>query len=246
MSQNLTAELVDFLSTCVTEKRRELFETVADQRTRHLRLVLDRVEDPHDANAVMRSVECFGVQDMHIIAARGDFKLVTGVAVGASKWLTVHRHQDGEDPARQCMDELEAAGYSVVAVAPDGDPLEELPLERPLAICLGAASGGLSREVGSRARYRVRLEARGFIGTFNLSVCAALVLSRLRERMAREDIDWRLPEDELLALRLDWLSKMPKRIKQLTARFLAERGSTLADLEAAAIDPTTLKRLIGA
>ena len=60
---NLTEYLLRFLS----EKRIEKIDSVLSNRTKHITVVLEDIYHPHNASAVIRSCDCFGVQDLHVI-----------------------------------------------------------------------------------------------------------------------------------------------------------------------------------
>ncbi|VAW28080.1 tRNA (guanosine(18)-2'-O)-methyltransferase, partial [hydrothermal vent metagenome] len=60
-------EFLDFLSGYLTENRRELFDKVIRNRTRHITVVLEDIYQPHNASAVLRSADLTGIQDIHII-----------------------------------------------------------------------------------------------------------------------------------------------------------------------------------
>ncbi len=245
MNGSIKKELFDFLSGCVTARRLALFERVAAERTRFVSAVLEDIVDPNDACAVMRSAEIFGFQDLRLVSRRTPFKMSPGVTVGSSKWLTVHRYGPNDKGALdRCIAELRRAGVRIAAVvdAAGALPAREAPLDQPLALCFGSDQLGLSRELLAAADMQIRIPTRGLTPGFNLSVQAALCFSALRSRLAAGR-DWRLSEAEQLDLKLAWLAKMPKRIKQLTARFLAERGLNREALARAGIEAETLALL---
>jgi len=246
MALALKKELVAYLEGFVTERRRALFRRVAALRTRYVQAALEDIQDPHDACAVMRSCECFGFQDVHLISRRASFKLSPGVAVGAFKWLTVHRDsaRNPESLARR-LESWRAEGLLVAAHVdePDAVPIEELSLERPLALCFGSDGLGLSPELLAAVDVKTRAPARGLGRGFNLSVRAALCLGVLRARLAASDLPWRLDETARLDLELSWLARTPKRVKSLAARFLEVRGLSRDDLARAGVAQETLDLL---
>ena len=76
-------KLIGRLSEFVTERRMELFKQVLNQRTRYITVVLEDIQ-PHNASAVLRSCECFGVQDVHIIENKNEYRLNPEVVMGAT------------------------------------------------------------------------------------------------------------------------------------------------------------------
>jgi len=222
-------ELAGFLAQFVTERRLALFDRVLAARTRHAVVVLDDVPDPNDAGAVMRSCECFGIQDLHVIARSTPFKVSRGVVVGASKWISLRVHGKGDGdprPGSDCLAELKRDGYRLVALSrrPGSVPLTSLDLREKLALCLAHEQRGLSEEADRAADIRAYIPAAGFTRGFNLSVCAALTLAFVSRELRARQIPWGLSPEELLDLRLEWLAKMPRRARDLVAVFLEKRG----------------------
>ncbi|MDD2200571.1 MAG: TrmH family RNA methyltransferase, partial [Bacteroidales bacterium] len=68
-----TSDIVKYLSNFVTEKRLERFNEVLNQRTNYLTIVLEDIYQSHNANAVLRSCDCFGIQNIHIIENRNEY-----------------------------------------------------------------------------------------------------------------------------------------------------------------------------
>ena len=224
---DLERELIAYLETMVTERRRMLFDRVSSYRTRYVTVVVEDPAEPTDASAVMRSCECFGIQDMHIIAQSRPFNVHVGVAVGSSKWIdaAVHGRGDGAPEATiRLMDDLAVRGYLRVAIGTEetSTPIEAVPLERPVAICL--TTGDWSPELLERVDTHAHIPTAGFTSGFNISVTASLVLSSITERLQASEIDWRLSEQERTDLRLTWLTKMSKRIHDQLERFCTDKG----------------------
>ena len=242
---SLKLELVEYLSEFVTEKRLKLFQDVVSQRTRFLSVVLEDVFNPHDASAVMRSCECFGVQDFHVISQRRPFLLSRGVAVGSSKWVSTRSYRKPDkDNTTACLQGLKEAGYQIVAITSKGPPIHELPLEQKTAVVFGSEEMGLSDEVYAQADATAGLPADGFTQTFNISVCAALILSSLRTRLQASSQSWQLTEDEKTDLMLEWLAKMPRKIKLLISRFLVDRNLKAQDLVQAGLNRETTSLML--
>ena len=109
--QRSDEELCDFLEGFLTENRRNLFRKVLEQRTRHITVAVEDVYQQHNASAVIRSCDCFGVQEMHVIEKRNQFQVSKGMAMGAEKWVDLEVHSGVDD----CIGALRAKGYRIVA-----------------------------------------------------------------------------------------------------------------------------------
>ncbi len=183
MDTALKLELADYFSAFVTARRKRRMEQVLQNRTRHLAVVLEEIYQPHNTSAVLRSCECYGVQDAHFIEGRIPGK----VNVGASKWLTLVRYgEPGVDNARVCMSGLRERRYRLVATTPrrDAPSLEDLEVESKTALVFGVEESGLTRKILEEADEVATIPMYGFTESFNVSVSAALMLRELVARVA--------------------------------------------------------------
>ena len=81
-------ESVEHLSGFITENKKERIGQVLGNRTRYIAVVLEDIFQPHNASAVIRSCDCFGIQDVHVIENQNEFKVNADVALGASNGWT--------------------------------------------------------------------------------------------------------------------------------------------------------------
>lgn len=219
-------EILAHLKEFVSDRRQQRMEDVLDERTRWLTVVLEDIYQPHNASAVLRSCECFGVQDVHIIENRNEYNLNPGVDMGASHWLTLHRYRDERaNNSEAALDALKKRGYQLFATTPHRDDLllEEVPVDRPLAVMLGTEESGLSDRALAAADAYVRIPMYGFTESFNISVCAALLLRELSSKMRGEDVPWALDKAEREALLLEWYRHSIRGVELLEQRYWEER-----------------------
>jgi tRNA (guanosine-2'-O-)-methyltransferase len=69
-------ELVAYLGQYITAHKKSAIERVLAQRTRFFTVVLEDIFKPHNASAVLRTCDCFGIQDIHLIEKKYFLKLV--------------------------------------------------------------------------------------------------------------------------------------------------------------------------
>ncbi|MBK9399482.1 MAG: RNA methyltransferase [Bacteroidetes bacterium] len=225
-SQDISPTLLSYLQGFLLDERKQRFEEVLEKRTRHLTCVLENIVDPHNANAVMRSCECFGIQDVHIIENGAKFKPAKKVLQGAHKWLTVHRYNGSLNNTKQCMDLLHEKGYKIVATSPkDGHPsIHNIDLSVPIAVVMGQENIGISEIVKQEADAFVRIPMHGFTESLNISVAGAILLQELSHRIRKTTgINWSLSETEKNDLRAVWTLKNLYRNELLIERFYQDR-----------------------
>jgi tRNA (guanosine-2'-O-)-methyltransferase len=219
----LKAALAAHLGGFLAAERRARIEEVLAQRTRCLTVVLEDIFQPHNASAVLRSCECFGLQDVHIVEQRYRYRVNTDVALGASQWLDLLHYRDpGADNTGRCLETLRGAGYTLVAATPNQCDclLDDLRLEDRMAILLGTEEEGLSDQALEASQVRVQIPMYGFTRSFNLSVSAALILRELTRQMRASSLNWGLSEEEKLELRLKWYRRDLRGSELIEERFL--------------------------
>ena len=205
----MSPELYDFLIQFVTENKLRRFEEALDLRTRFLTIVLEDVYQPHNASACLRSADCFGLQDVHIVENENRFAPSVDIARGAGHWLTLHRYTH-QSQTKQCLSSLREQGYQIVATSPNelGCPLNEFELDRPTAVVFGRECNGVSPEVDEAADADLRIPMYGFTESFNVSVSVALVLQHLRWQLNDLDADWHLSDAERTELKQQWVRRV--------------------------------------
>ena len=193
------------------------------RRTRHLRVVLEDIYQPHNASAVMRSCECFGIQHLHVIENRYVFRPNREVAMGASNWIHLHRHHEaGRDNTRDCLERLRRDGYRIIATSLNAKsiPLSRLPVDEPLSLWFGTEEEGLSETVLQAADAHVHIPMHGFTQSFNISVSAAICLYDLRNRLIEQGCDPGISEPDRRRMYRLWLRGTLKNCEILERTFL--------------------------
>lgn len=184
------------------QARLDRIERVVAGRTRSLTVVLEEVHDPHNLSAVLRTCECFGLQEMHVVEGPDSpYRTAKLVARGADKWVDVRRSRDVVATIRA----LQAEGFRVLASRLDGAavPLPEVPCEEKLALVFGNESVGVSPQAIAACDGSFVVPMFGFTQSLNISVAAAVSLSwiALHRAQARGGYPGDLPEAEARELR---------------------------------------------
>lgn len=186
-----------------SENKRQLFDRLVLNRTRHICVVLEDIFQSHNASAVLRSCDCFGVQDIHVVENRNRYAPNADVSMGSDKWVDYYKHPS----ILQTYDHLRAKGYRIIATLPhENDTLiTSLDISQPTALVFGTELTGLTPEAINHADGYVKVPMYGFTESFNISVCAALSLFYLTEKMrADRSIAWQLTDVEQTTLKLYW------------------------------------------
>ncbi|WP_317898270.1 TrmH family RNA methyltransferase [Aurantibacillus circumpalustris] len=215
-------ELINYLSSFISEKRKIRFDEVIAMRTQHLRVVLENVYQGHNASAVLRSCESFGIQHVHFIENRNQLKISDDVAMGSSNWLNIHRHNKSDNNTVEAIKHLKSLGYRIVATSPHKNDctIDKLPVDKKLALVFGTEIDGISQDVFEHADEFVKIPMYGFTESFNVSVCAALCMYELTTRIRKEVPSYLLSEQEKLDVYFDWLKNSVEKSEALIENYL--------------------------
>lgn len=222
MDNSQKIELINYLSTFISDKRKARFDEVIAQRIKHLRIVLENVYQGHNASAVLRSCESFGIQHVHFIENRNHLKISDDVAMGSSNWLSIHRHSKSDNNTVEALLHLKSLGYRIVATTPHKNDctIDKLPVDKKLALVFGTEIDGISPDVYEHADEFVKIPMYGFTESFNVSVCAALCMYELTTRIRNGVEDYLLSEDEKIDVYLDWLKNSVEKSEALIENYL--------------------------
>ncbi len=173
------ADAWDILHKQLTEKRQEKLLSRSQQRTSHIRLVLQDIHHPHNVSACLRSAEAFGIQKVDIISDKKSFRPTT-VAKGVSSWLDITVHYQISDYAKS----IKEKGYKLYAGMPSdtSQPLEKVDVDQPLAILFGNEKHGVYDEWLPHLDGMFTIPMSGFVESLNISVSAAITLHYLTNK----------------------------------------------------------------
>ncbi len=162
-------------------------QDVVAQRQSGLVIVLENMHDPHNAAAVLRSCDAFGVQDVYFIFQNqppfDPRKIGKSSSSSAKKWLTYHTFSS----TTECLSELKSQDYTLYGTLCN-EHTESIYSrhirESKVALLMGNEHSGLSEEAIRMLDVAISIPMRGFVQSFNLSVTAGILLFEItRQRL---------------------------------------------------------------
>ncbi len=213
--------LIHFLQEYVTEERQALISKVLSLRTRFITVVLEDIYQPQNASAVIRTCDCFGIQDLHIIENQNEYQVNPRVVHGASKWVSLHRYNEEENNTAACLNALKKQGYTLLGTVPDpsAKSIHDVTFDKPTALIFGTEISGLSDDAKQTCDELVTYPMSGFTESLNISVSASLCLGAAVQAMKKAGVNWHLSEEEKKLLTLEWYKYSVSRSDVLEREF---------------------------
>ncbi|WP_424975112.1 23S rRNA (guanosine(2251)-2'-O)-methyltransferase RlmB [Dinoroseobacter sp. S124A] len=145
-------------------------------------VLLDRVTDPHNVGAVLRSAEVFGAAAV-IATARSAAPETGALAKTASGALERQPYLRVRNLA-DTMEELRAMGFTLLGLDGEADETLDTALEtrrdRPIALVMGAEGPGLRDKTKATCDMLVKIPFARAFGSLNVSNAAAVALYACR------------------------------------------------------------------
>ncbi|WP_252947617.1 23S rRNA (guanosine(2251)-2'-O)-methyltransferase RlmB [Oceanicola sp. 502str15] len=150
-------------------------------------VLLDRVTDPHNVGAILRSAEVFGARAVigparHSAPETGALAKTASGALERQPYLRVRNLADA-------MEDLRAAGYTLLGLAGEAEAtlestLADLPAGTAIALVLGAEGPGLRERTRNTCDHLVKIPFAGEFGSLNVSNAAAVSLYAAAQKLS--------------------------------------------------------------
>ncbi|MEM6758271.1 MAG: 23S rRNA (guanosine(2251)-2'-O)-methyltransferase RlmB [Pseudomonadota bacterium] len=153
-------------------------EDVAIGRAAPRLVLLDRVTDPHNVGAILRSAEVFGASAVigtrhHSAPETGALAKTASGALERQPYLRVRN-------LAEAIGQLQQMGYLVLGLDGEADQsiaqILDGQRDRAVALVLGAEGPGLRQKTRETVDALVRIDASGQFGSLNVSNAAAVAL----------------------------------------------------------------------
>lgn len=215
-------KLLLYLESFLTDHRRQRFQKVLSERTKHFTVATEDVYQLHNTSAVIRSCDVFGIQEVNIVEEVNSKRIDREIAMGAQKWVDLNRYHT----TKSCISDLRSRGYQIVATSPHVEDCELIDFDITKKSCFffGRETEGLSQQVLDEADTFLKIPMFGFTESLNISVSAAIILQHVTSKLRKSQIDWKLSESELIEKRFDWVKKTLKNYDDIVARYKSDQN----------------------
>lgn len=136
-------------------------------------ILLDKIEDPHNLGAIIRSAESFGFDGV-IIPERRSAKVTPTVyktSAGAINNIRIVMVKN----LNRTMEELKDQGFWIYGLAGEAESsIDQTDLKGKVALVVGNEGDGLSRMVREHCDMLVKIPMQGLVNSLNASVASAI------------------------------------------------------------------------
>lgn len=217
-------KVFNHLAQFVSEHKKAFVEKVLAHRTRYVTVVLENIYQSQNASAALRTCECMGLQDVHIVEDTAKYHLNIRVLKGSYKWLNLERYRDRRvNNTDVCFQHLRSQGYRILVADPaeDGISIDELDVTAgKIALVFGNELRGASTFSLAQGDAKVRIPMFGFTESLNVSVSVAVCLNTILAKVRNTQTFIGLTEEEKAQIRLAWYRKIVRRSDVLEREFL--------------------------
>lgn len=193
----------------MTKHREEKLRKVAQQRQAGFIVVLEDIHDPHNAAAVLRTCDAFGVQDVWFIFEKekryNPRRIGKSSSSSANKWLSFRVFTSNEE----CGKELRKLKYESVGtiLADNAEDFFKAKLTtKKIALWVGNEHRGLSPAAIAQCDRKLLIPMRGMVQSMNVSVTTAICIYEITRQRAGRKIFQR-SQSEIEKLEKDFLRR---------------------------------------
>lgn len=194
----------------ISSKRQQKIERVIKNRQAGLTLALEDIHDPHNAAAILRTCDAFGIQQAYFIFDQekpyNPGRVGKSSSSSANKWLDFKTFKSTEE----AISDLKKDGYWIIGTALSSrasNLFETKFSQEKIAVIIGNEHQGMSKQAMDLCDQLIVIPMRGFVESLNASVSAALVIAEItRQRLASDTLK-PLDEESQARLTKDFLGR---------------------------------------
>lgn len=232
-------QITSLLAPLITEQRLEKMQKISAQRSRQVCVVFENTHHAHNISAVLRTMDAIGFLDVFFLYHNPHIRFRANDTIdrSASKWLLINSFSSIQETAEK----LKQDGYKIALVSrPDfsrtanhycqtlqtfsTEQFEDAAFcdiikDHKIALVFGTELFGLSEAWNQYADFYVFIEMYGFSESFNISVCAAILLNRLRETLKKKNTLKTLSQYDQQLLTEYWIVKSTPHAKEYIQKY---------------------------
>jgi tRNA G18 (ribose-2'-O)-methylase SpoU len=149
---------------------------------KNIKLLLDNIRSPHNVGSIIRTCECFGIEEI----------ILTGITPSAENNAKIKKTAMGcnaknsyAQNAHDVIMHYKEKGFKIYAIEKTKKSIcvDGIKIEIPSIIILGNEEFGISKEILSLSDMILHIDLLGFKNSLNVSVACGIVLYELSKNL---------------------------------------------------------------
>jgi tRNA (guanosine-2'-O-)-methyltransferase len=194
-----------------TPARLKKLTRAVENRQKDFVLILEDIHDPHNAEAIFRSCDAFGIQDVYLIFEKqkkyNPRKVGKSSSSSANKWLDFHIFSS----TKKCLTQLKKDGYIIYATVLHEDAVDinktDFVKNKKVAVLIGNEHSGVSESAIELSDKKIIIPMLGMVQSFNVSVTAAMFLYEINRQRQESKKDFLLNKKSQTKLLKDFINR---------------------------------------
>lgn len=206
------------LDALLTPERARKYRQVLARRTGRIAVVVEDCHDPHNATAIIRTCDAFGIHEVHVTTTRNAFKINRKISQGSHFYVDLHVHADIAAAYAHLRERGFAIHVSDLAADSVVGPHQLAKTQGPIALVFGSEGEGVTPAASRAADGHFLIPMAGFPQSLNVSVSVAVTLYAMRH----DALERNLPGDLPAQVQVDFYEKWVRRHKGRAADLLMQ------------------------
>ena len=164
----------------MTPERIARLNAVLDRRQPDLTVITHFVHKQRNTSAIVRNADAAGIQRVHAVADREDYRPFRGTGMGSHNWVQVIRH----DTLGRALEAVRGESMQILAAHPGEGACDfrDVDYTQPTALLLGTERAGLDDEALAAADQCILVPMMGMVESYNVSVAAGIILAEAQRQ----------------------------------------------------------------
>lgn len=188
----------------MTPERYQKIKDVLKNRQMDLTVIMDNIHKPHNFNAIVRTCDAIGIQDVQYIPVKEGYRQLNYYAKGSQKWVEAHQYNDFSTVAKEYQDK----GYQLLAAHFSDSAIDyrEIDYTKPTAIVMGTELDGISDETAEIVDKHIIVPMHGMVASLNVSVASAVILFEAQKQRVEVGMYKKrsMPDERYYKLLFEW------------------------------------------
>lgn len=159
----------------MTPERYSRITQVLNHRQPNLTVITDEVHKGRNISAIIRNCDAVGVDTMHVVRPKADYRHYNGTALGSHKQVDTVLH----DSVVDAVTGLQEQNFQVVVAHLSDSALnyQDIDYTKATELLVGTENHGPSTTALELADVQITIPMVGMVGSYNVSVASAIILS---------------------------------------------------------------------